>query len=126
MNDASKQKDKKSDSDTREPEEIRADIEQTRGELGDTAAAVAEKADVKAQAAAKVDDVKEQAAGKAQAAKEKAKEVTDQAAAKAKEVAPDSAAPTIEKAQKFASEKPLVAIGVALVAVMVLRRLLSR
>lgn len=55
------------------------DIEQTREELGDTAAALA-----------------------------------------------DSATPMIEKAQRFANETPLVAIGVALVAVVVLGRLLSR
>lgn len=126
MTDASKQKDRKGESETGEPAEIRADIERTREELGDTAAAVAEKADVKAQVAANADDVKQQVAGKTQEAKDKAKEVTDQAATKAKEVAPESAAPTIEKAQRFASEKPLVVIGLALVAVAVVGRLLSR
>ena len=108
MSNAGEQKDVKGKSEAREPAEIRADIEQTREDLGDTAAAVAEKADVKAQASAK------------------AKGVTDQAAAKAKDVAPESAAPTIEKAQRFVSEKPVVAVGVALLAVVVLRRLLSR
>jgi ElaB/YqjD/DUF883 family membrane-anchored ribosome-binding protein len=98
----------KSEGGTREPDEIQADIEQTRKQLGDTAAAVAEKADVKAQASAKVE------------------EVTDQAATKAKEVAPESVAPTIEKAQRFVNEKPLVVIGVALVTVVAVRRLLSR
>ena len=43
------------------PAEIRAEIEQTRAELGETVAAVAEKTDVKAHAQAKVSDVKEQA-----------------------------------------------------------------
>jgi len=126
MSDVSQPKDKEGKSETREPEEIRTDIEQTREELGDTAGAVAEKADVKAQATAKVEEVKQQASGKAQEAKEKAKEVTDQAAAKAKEIAPESAAPTIEKAQSFAGEKPLVVIGVALIAMVVVGRLLSR
>ena len=37
-------------SETRSPEEIRRDIEETRGELGDTVEALAAKADVKAQA----------------------------------------------------------------------------
>jgi hypothetical protein len=41
------------DTEQRSPEEIRDDIEQTREELGDTAAAVAEKADVKKQAKAR-------------------------------------------------------------------------
>jgi hypothetical protein len=45
----------------RSPEEIRADIERTRRELGDTAAAVAAKADVKAQAKAKADETKQRA-----------------------------------------------------------------
>jgi hypothetical protein len=44
---------------TREPAEIRRDIESTRGELGDTVQALAEKADVKAQARTKLADVKE-------------------------------------------------------------------
>jgi hypothetical protein len=38
----------------RTPDQIKADIEATRAELGDTVAAVAEKADVKAHAEAKV------------------------------------------------------------------------
>ena len=126
MSDTSKQREKKGEDKAREPDEIRADIEQTREELGDTTAAVAEKADVKGQATAKVEEVKQQASEKAQEAKEKAKEVTDQAAAKAREAAPESAAPAIEKAQRFANEKPLVVIGVALVAVVVLGRLISR
>ena len=39
---------------TRTPDEIRADIEQTRRELGETAAALAHKADVKSRAHDKV------------------------------------------------------------------------
>jgi ElaB/YqjD/DUF883 family membrane-anchored ribosome-binding protein len=40
------------------PDEIRRDIEGTREELGDTAAALAAKTDVKARAEEKVEDVK--------------------------------------------------------------------
>jgi len=119
MSDASKLTDEQGEGGTREPAEIRADIERTRAELGETAAAVAEKADVKAQATAKVDEVKQQTSDKVQ-------EVTAQAATKAKEAAPESAAPAIEKAQRFANEKPLVAIGAAVLAMVVLGRLLSR
>ena len=43
---------------TRSPEEIRADIEQTRAEVGDTVEALAAKTDVKAQAKAKVEEIK--------------------------------------------------------------------
>jgi hypothetical protein len=42
----------------RTPEEIRRDIERARLELGETAAALAEKTDVKAQARAKVEELK--------------------------------------------------------------------
>jgi hypothetical protein len=42
----------------RDPGEIRQDIEQSRCEVGDTAAALAEKADVKAQARNEVDEIK--------------------------------------------------------------------
>lgn len=48
----------------RTPEDIRRDIEKTRLELGDTAAALAAKTDVKARAKDKVEDVKQTIAGK--------------------------------------------------------------
>jgi Protein of unknown function (DUF3618) len=44
--------------DTRTPEEIRRDIEQTREEVGDTVEALAAKTDVKAQAHARVEEIK--------------------------------------------------------------------
>ena len=47
-----------SEQQTREPEEIQRDIESTRADLGDTVQALAEKADVKAQAQRKLADVK--------------------------------------------------------------------
>src|SRR4051794_38357660 len=43
---------------TRDPQEIREDIEQTRTELGETVETLAHKADVKGQATAKVEEVK--------------------------------------------------------------------
>jgi hypothetical protein len=46
------------ESEPRSPEQIEADIERTRREMGDTVAAVAEKADVKTQARKKVDEAK--------------------------------------------------------------------
>jgi hypothetical protein len=60
----------------RSPEEIRHDIEETRGDLGDTVEALAAKADVKAQAQERVDGVKQKVAdvtpaGVQQTAKEK-------------------------------------------------------
>jgi len=45
--------------DQKSPEEIRRDIEATRHDLGDTAAALAAKTDVKARAKEKVDDIRQ-------------------------------------------------------------------
>jgi hypothetical protein len=64
-----------SDKDTRTPEEIRTDIEQTREELGETVASVADKADVKKQAKAKADELKAKAGDKAEQAKAQANPV---------------------------------------------------
>jgi hypothetical protein len=52
------------DGEQRTPEQIEADIERTRREMGDTVAAVAEKADVKQQARNKVDEAKARIADK--------------------------------------------------------------
>ena len=50
--------------DQRSPEEIRADIEETRRELGDTVEELAAKTDVKAKAQEKADELKQSAADK--------------------------------------------------------------
>ncbi len=69
-------------SDTRTPDEIRADIEQTREELADTAAALAEKADVKARAHEKVEETKARISGKVEETKAKVTGNVDDAKAK--------------------------------------------
>jgi hypothetical protein len=80
----------------RSPDEIEADIERTRRDLGDTVAAVAEKADVKAQAKAKVEDAK----------------------ARLKAKAPDSAGDGAGTLGRVASEnrRPLIIGGAVLIA----------
>ena len=50
---------------TREPEQIRSEIEETREQLGETVEALAEKADVKGQAKAKVEETKQRFTRKA-------------------------------------------------------------
>lgn len=55
----------------RSPEEIEAEIESTREELGDTVEALAHKTDVKAQAQEKAAEAKEQAAQKADEVKQR-------------------------------------------------------
>jgi ElaB/YqjD/DUF883 family membrane-anchored ribosome-binding protein len=107
----------------RSTEEIREDIEQTRKELGDTAAAVAQKADVKAQAKAKASAVKEKASAKADSLKQTATAKREEVADKA----PDSAGAAIEQAQRFAEQNPAaLAIGGAFIAGFALGKLRSR
>jgi F0F1-type ATP synthase assembly protein I len=82
----------------RSPEEIRRDIEETRGELGDTVEALAAKADVKAQA------------------KERVHEATDDLKQKVSDVTPESV-------QESAKRNPVpFAVGAALIAGFVLGR----
>ncbi len=107
----------------RSTEEIREDIEQTRKELGDTAAAVAQKADVKEQAKAKVSDVKEKASAKADSIKQTATQKREELGEKA----PDSAGAALERARRFAEQNPAaVAIGGSFLAGFALGRLRSR
>lgn len=107
----------------RSPEEIREDIEETREQLGDTAAAVAQKADVKQQAKAKVSGVKEKASAKADSVKQTATAKREEVGEKA----PDSAGAALEQAQRFAQQNPAaLAIGGAFVAGFALGKLRSR
>ena len=95
---------------TRDPEEIRQNIEQTREELGETVEALAHKTDVKAQAKAKVDDVKGRIGDKRTETAERVKHAT-----------PDSASQAASTAAGKARENrtPLIVGGVALGAFLV-------
>lgn len=62
-----------------DPDQLRLQIEHTREELGGTVAALAEKADVKAQASAKADEIKEKVHEVEATAKVKATEATEKA-----------------------------------------------
>jgi ElaB/YqjD/DUF883 family membrane-anchored ribosome-binding protein len=95
------------DTEQRTPEQIEADIERTRRDLGDTVAAVAEKADVKAQAKSKVDE-----------AKVRLTEKKDDVLHRSREAAPNSAGDGAEKVARVASEnrRPLIIGGAVLVA----------
>jgi ElaB/YqjD/DUF883 family membrane-anchored ribosome-binding protein len=114
------------------PAQIRAEIDATRDELGDTVEALAEKTDVKAQAKAKVDDVKGQAQAKAdelksqaQAAAEEAKAKAQDLGEKAKAAAPESPQEGVQQAQALVRQNPKpAAIAAGLVVLFVLWRLL--
>jgi len=65
---------------TRTPEQIRADIERSREELGDTAEQLAAKTDIKAQAQDRVADIKGNVREKADELKAKASSSTPESA----------------------------------------------
>jgi len=90
---------------TRDPQEIRDDIEQTREELGDTVESLAHKADVKSQAKAKVDEVKGRIGDKRDESVERVKHATPDSTGQA-------AATVTTKARE--NRTPLIVAGVAL------------
>ena len=83
---------------TRSPEEIRADIEETREDLGDTVEALAAKTDVKGQAKAKLESVKEKVGG----AKDGAADRT-----------PDSAQQGFQQVRTTAGDNPVATAAIA-------------
>jgi Protein of unknown function (DUF3618) len=84
------------------PEQIRADIERTRQDLGDTVAALAEKTDVKTRAREKVAEVRENVTQK-----------RTELAGRARETSPDGASSAAVQVRAKAQENPVpfAAIG---------------
>jgi ElaB/YqjD/DUF883 family membrane-anchored ribosome-binding protein len=112
---------------SRDPEEIREEIETTREELGETIAALGEKADVKTRAREKVDDIKDQAGEKVAGARESVSGTKDDLLGKAKDVSPDAAASAATQAAQKVRENPApLAIAGAFIAGVVLGRLSNR
>jgi hypothetical protein len=100
----------------RSPEEIRADIEQTRTEVGDTVEALAEKTDVKAQAKQRIVGIKGNLRHK-----------REQLTTKAKNATPESAQQGGQQVVAKVRENPTpVALGGAVIAGFLLGRLTSR
>ncbi|HZU59982.1 MAG TPA: DUF3618 domain-containing protein [Solirubrobacteraceae bacterium] len=79
-----------------DPEQLRAEIEETREELGDTVEALAAKTDVKAQARRKVAQVKSSAGEK-----------KDELLGKARESSPNGASAAATQASRKARENPV-------------------
>ena len=100
------------------PEKVEAEIAETREELGDTAAALAEKADVKEQAKRKVEETKERAQEKVGAAAESAKQTLESAPETASQVANR----TIAGARENPSAVIAAVIGGLLLVVLIRRR----
>jgi Protein of unknown function (DUF3618) len=101
---------------TREPQEIKRDIESTRQEMGGTVEALAEKTDVKAQTQRKVADVKERVEAK-----------RNELMGKARSATPDGAGSAAGTVQQKARENPVpVAIAGAFAAGVIVGRTLKR
>jgi ElaB/YqjD/DUF883 family membrane-anchored ribosome-binding protein len=112
---------------TREPEQIRADIEETREQLGETVEALAEKADVKGQAKARVDETKAHARARVDETKENLRHRADEAKARISSASPDQAKGAAANVQQTAKEKPLpFAVGGAFAAGLLLGLLLAK
>ncbi|HEY7619437.1 MAG TPA: DUF3618 domain-containing protein [Solirubrobacteraceae bacterium] len=104
------------DQGTREPAEIRSDIEVTRRELGDTVEALAAKADVKAQAQKKVADVKQTVDARRRKLMGRAREAT-----------PDNAGSAASGVATKAREHPVpLGLAGAFVVGLLVGRMLSR
>jgi ElaB/YqjD/DUF883 family membrane-anchored ribosome-binding protein len=100
----------------RSAEEIRADIEQTREEVGDTVEALAAKSDVKAQAQQRIDEVRSRVRARAEEAKAKARSATPQSAQQGGE----------QVVAKIRSNPTPVIAGTALVAAFLIGRRTGR
>jgi ElaB/YqjD/DUF883 family membrane-anchored ribosome-binding protein len=85
-----------------DPQQLRAEIERTRRELGDTVAALAEKTDVKARAKEKVSEVRHNVT-------EKKTELMG----KARESSPDGASSTAVQVRAKAQENPVPTAALA-------------
>src|SRR5215210_3721979 len=111
----------------RTPAEIQQEIEQTREELGETVAALAEKTDVKARAKDKVQDVKDSVADKKEELASKAQAKKDDFASKAQQSTPSSidTGQVAAVAREKAKQPPYIAAG-AVFAGFVLGLLIAR
>jgi chromosome segregation ATPase len=105
-----------------EPDQIRADIEDTREDLGEIVEALAKKADVKSHAKAKVDERKEALNRKQQELKGKVSDIPR----RARQVKPEDAKRAASRVANQARARPGPAVAVALVLALVLVRLVRR
>jgi ElaB/YqjD/DUF883 family membrane-anchored ribosome-binding protein len=95
----------------RSPEQIEAEIEATRQEVGKTAAELADKADVKKQAKDKVAETKAKAAAKGDEVKEKASAQKEKLATKVNEATSMSMQDAAQQAAQVARENPVASVA---------------
>jgi len=97
----------------RTPEHVREEIEQTRAELGDTVASLAEKADLKDQAKQAVNKATDTVTGKVSDVKDTVVGKKDEFVSSAREATPDTASQAGQRVASVARENPvpLAALG---------------
>jgi hypothetical protein len=88
----------------RTPEQVQAEIEDTRAERGDTVEALVAKTDVKAQAKQAVTDAKTTVSDKAADVKQTVTDTRDEATAAAREATPESVGETGRRALTLAQD----------------------
>lgn len=89
------------------PEQIRAEIERTQQELGDTVEALAHKTDVKAQAAERIDAAKESIQGTVHGTRESITDTKDEFVTKVKQATPENASAGAQQMSAAVQDKPL-------------------
>lgn len=98
----------------RTPEEVRAEIEETRTELGDTVEALVAKTDVKGQAKQSVTDAKATVADKVAEVKQTVTDKKDEVTAAAHETTPESVGDTGRRAVALAQDnRPALIVAAA-------------
>ena len=94
-------------SEPQSPEQIRAEIERTQEELGDTIEALAQKTDVKAQASARIGAARESIQETVHGARESISGSRDEFVSKVKQATPESAGAGAHQVSATVQEKPL-------------------
>jgi predicted membrane metal-binding protein len=109
---------------SRSPEQIRVEIERTREELGDTAAALAQKTDLTGQAKRAAQNAKDNAGEAIAGVKETVTSKVDEAGAGAREATPESAAQAGQQATRLVRENrtAVVALAALVLGVLIGRR----
>lgn len=101
------------DDSERGPQQVREEIEQTREQLGDTVAALAEKTDVKAQAKQTVDTAKENVTGRVSEIKQNVTDKKDDFVSSAQQATPESASEAGQRAKTFIAENAVAVAAVS-------------
>ncbi|MFZ0385685.1 MAG: DUF3618 domain-containing protein [Solirubrobacteraceae bacterium] len=104
------------EAENRTPEEVRAEIEETRAELGDTVEALVAKTDVKGQAKQAVTDAKQTVAAKANDVKETVAGKKNDVTATVQETTPESVGETGRRAVALAQDNRPVLIAAGIFA----------